>query len=79
MAVVRGVENGFAVARVAQQGFLTFSDAFGRILAEESSAKAPAAFLVQEILPGPGATFYTRFGDWFGWTCLIAVALLVTL
>lgn len=80
MAIVRGVENGFAIARVAVQGSLTFSDAYGRILAEDSSAKKPDALLVSEIVPGPGATFYTRRGDWFGWATVVAlVAMLVAL
>jgi apolipoprotein N-acyltransferase len=76
MAVARGVENGFAMARVAQQGLLTFVDAYGRILAEESSASSSEVLLVRDLNPGPGATFYTRFGDWFGWT---SVALFVAL
>jgi apolipoprotein N-acyltransferase len=77
MAVVRGVEDGFTMARTAQQGFLTFSDAYGRILAETSSSGVSEAFLVADLAPGPGATFYTRFGAWFGWLCVIAVAGLV--
>jgi apolipoprotein N-acyltransferase len=32
---------------------------------------------VADLAPGPGATFYTRFGAWFGWLCVIAVAGLV--
>jgi apolipoprotein N-acyltransferase len=75
MAVVRGVENGFTIARAAQEGLVTFSDGFGRILGEQSSAADP--LLVQNIPPGPGATFYTRYGDWFGWAnVLVTVALL---
>ena len=38
MAVTRGVENGFAVARAAGQGVVTVSDAYGRVLAEQQSA-----------------------------------------
>jgi apolipoprotein N-acyltransferase len=76
MAVMRGVENGFSMARAARQGLLTFSDAYGRILAETPSSTAPEALLLRDLGPGPGATFYTRTGDWFGW---ISVALLATL
>jgi apolipoprotein N-acyltransferase len=74
MAVVRGVEDGFTIARAAQQGFLTFSDAYGRILGETSSSRIPEAFLVANLPPGPGPTLYTRFGDWFGWLCVLALA-----
>jgi apolipoprotein N-acyltransferase len=69
MAVVRGVENGFTIARSAQEGVVTFSDAYGRIVDERSSSTDP--LLVQSISPGPGATVYTRYGDWFGWASLI--------
>jgi len=51
MAVVRGVENGFAIARTAQQGLLTLSDSRGRILAEASSGKAAEVLLVGELAP----------------------------
>lgn len=67
MAVVRGVENGFAVARAALEGSLTVSDAYGRIAAETTSAWRPDALLVTTVMPGPGATVYTRTGDWLGW------------
>jgi len=77
MAVVRGVENGFAVARTAQQGLLTVSDAYGRVLAEEASSTTPEAVLVRGISPGPGATLYTRHGDWFGWVNLLMLAALL--
>ncbi len=77
MAVVRGVEEGFTIARAAQQGRLTFSDAYGRILAEAPSSRMPDATLVANIPAGPGATIYTRFGNWFGWLCPVALAALL--
>jgi apolipoprotein N-acyltransferase len=64
------------MARVAQEGFLTFSDAYGRILAQERSSELPAAMLLRDIHSGPGPTFYTRTGDWFG---RINVVLLIVL
>jgi apolipoprotein N-acyltransferase len=73
MAVVRGVENGFTIARSAQQGLLTFSDAYGRILAEVPSGTQPEALLVREIFPGPGTTFYSRHGDWLGWMSTVGL------
>lgn len=74
MAVVRGVENGYSVARAAQQGLVTLSDGYGRIVAEGASADDVA--VVAELPPGPGPTFYTRTGDWLG---ALAVVLLATL
>jgi apolipoprotein N-acyltransferase len=77
MAVLRAVENGFALARTAQQGSLTLSDAYGRIVAETSSSQRPDALLTGDLVPGPGATFYARTGDWFGWLALCLAAILL--
>ncbi len=76
-AAVRGVEQGFAIARTAQQGVLTLSDGYGRVVVEKASSTAPEALLVGDISPGRGATPYTRLGDWFAWVnVLILPALL---
>ena len=77
MAVMRAVENGFTLARVAQQGNLTFSDPYGRILAETSSGGGPEALLLHTVSPGPGATPYSRFGDWLGWASVLGLAALL--
>ena len=66
MAVVRGVENGFTIARSTQGGLVTLSDSYGRILGERASATDP--IMVVAAPPGRGKTYYARFGDWFGWT-----------
>ncbi len=73
MAVMRAVEDGFSMARAAQQGLLTFSDAYGRILGEAASYTAPEALLVRSVPAGPGATVYNRLGDWFGWSCVLGL------
>lgn len=76
MAVVRGVENGFTIARSAQEGLVTVSDSYGRIVGEQTSATDP--MIVVTALPGVGPTFYAHYGDWFGWTnVLFAVALML--
>jgi apolipoprotein N-acyltransferase len=64
MAVVRGVENGFAVARSASQGLMTLSDAHGRIVAEKATVNGPA-MLVADLPAGQGHTLYSRIGDVF--------------
>lgn len=66
MAVMRGIENGFAVARSARGGRMTVSDAYGRVLAERTSA-AHVATLVADVPVAPLRTWYARFGDWFAW------------
>jgi apolipoprotein N-acyltransferase len=71
MAVVRGVENGFTIARSTQGGLVTLSDSYGRILSEQASATDP--IMVVAAPPGRGTTYYARFGDWFGWTNVLVV------
>lgn len=68
MAIVRAVEQGFTLVRSAQAGLLTVSTAYGRVIAETPSAPGRGALLVADVPAGPGATLYTRRGDWFAWS-----------
>jgi apolipoprotein N-acyltransferase len=78
IAMVRAVENGAALARAAGRGRITLSDAYGRIVAERSTAAAPVVTLLDDLQPGPGGTIYSRSGDWFASLCVIAlIALLI--
>ncbi|HJT44508.1 MAG TPA: nitrilase-related carbon-nitrogen hydrolase [Rhizomicrobium sp.] len=72
MAVMRGVENGFAVVRSAFNGLETVSDARGRVLARASTVQAGMVKLSAEVPLGPGPTLYTRIGDVFAWLCVAA-------
>ncbi|MBS1875570.1 MAG: hypothetical protein JSU00_20320 [Acidobacteria bacterium] len=72
MAILRGVESGFTVARAAKQGRLTVSDNRGRVLGEQITgdfatllAAAPVAYT---------RTLYASYGDWFGWLTVISLA-----
>ena len=68
MAVMRGVESGFSIARAAKEGLLTLSDDRGRLLAEQSSsASVPFSSIVANVPVRNSVTFYARFGDWFAW------------
>jgi apolipoprotein N-acyltransferase len=71
---MRGVEDGFSVARAARDGNLTVSDNRGRILAESRSDSAPYASLVAEVPSAHDATLYALLGDWFAWFALAALA-----
>ena len=42
---------------------------------EQSSARDPME--VQTNNAGPGATFYTHYGDWFGWVNVLMMGALV--
>lgn len=72
MAIMRGVESGFAIARAARSGRLTLSDDRGRVVAEASSEKHDASLLGTLPLHDT-QTLYARWGDWFVWLDLIAL------
>ncbi|HSN07513.1 MAG TPA: nitrilase-related carbon-nitrogen hydrolase [Hanamia sp.] len=72
MAILRGVENGFSEVRTARLGRLTISDYFGRVNAEVNSSNEKATSLVGQVSLDRIDTFYTRHGDWFGITVIIA-------
>ena len=74
MAIMRGVENGFAIVRAADEGLLTASDAEGRIIAQQSAGALGMTVLIAALPLGPGPTLYTRIGDTFAW-CLVLACL----
>lgn len=74
MAVMRGVEDGFSIARAAKGGSMTVSDSRGRMLAETRSNAAPFATLLVSVPAAHSRTLYLLLGDWFGW---VACALLL--
>jgi apolipoprotein N-acyltransferase len=77
MAVVRGVENGFAMVRSANEGFLTVSDDRGRILAQRDAATVRFASLLATAPVHHDDTLYTRWGDWFAWLNVAGLIALV--
>jgi apolipoprotein N-acyltransferase len=76
MAIMRGVENGFAVLRSAFNGLETISDAKGRVLAMASAMRPGMITAVADVPIGPGPTLYTRIGDVFAWACCAVAAAL---
>lgn len=76
MAILRGIESGFAMARSARDGRLTLSDDRGRVLAEASSVERDAQ-LVGELPLRNTHTLYGRWGDWFAWLCVAGFALVL--
>jgi len=73
IAVMRGVEDGFSIARAAKNGFLTVSDDRGRILGEVSSNSASFATLLVNVPALHSWTVYQSLGDSFA---SVAIALL---
>jgi apolipoprotein N-acyltransferase len=77
MAVLRAVENGFALVRSANNGFLTVSDDRGRLIGEAASSRSSSIFLLSDVKPGKGRTVYAIAGDWFAWVNLSFLLILV--
>jgi apolipoprotein N-acyltransferase len=77
MAMMRAVENGFALARSARNGLLTLSDKRGRILAEAATAPGRFGSITGRVNVAREQTFYTRTGDWFAWLCVGTFVVLV--
>jgi apolipoprotein N-acyltransferase len=71
IAVMRGVEDGFSIARAAKNGFLTVSDNRGRIVGEVSSSSAPFATLLVDVPAAHSWTVYQLLGDWFAWVAIV--------
>jgi apolipoprotein N-acyltransferase len=77
MAVLRGVESGFSIARSAKLGILTVTDDRGRVMAERNTLAVPFATVIATIPVHHDVTFYSHFGDWFAWLDLALLAVLL--
>jgi apolipoprotein N-acyltransferase len=73
MAIMRGMEDGFSIARAAKNGYLTVSDSRGRVLAEARSDSAPFATLLTKVPAAHQPTVYQILGDWFGWLVIVVL------
>ena len=74
IAVMRGVEDGFSIARAAKNGYLQVTDDRGRVLAQTRSDSAPFATLLTEVPSTHQNTLYLLLGDWFAWLALAILA-----
>ena len=73
VAIMRGIENGVAVARSARRGLLTLTDPYGRLVNRRASMSDATMTLVGDLPVGEGAghTLYARVGDVFAWISLV--------
>lgn len=79
MTVLRGVEGGFSITRAARHGISLVSDRHGRVIAERRSSATMGALVSRTPVDAGDATIYARFGDVFGWLCVLAWMLLLIL
>jgi apolipoprotein N-acyltransferase len=78
LSLMRAVEDGFTMVRDAKNGLLTVSDDRGRILAEEATRSDGALVTMLATVPvRHDSTLYQKWGDWFAWLDLIALAALL--
>jgi len=79
VAILRSVENGVPMARTARNGLLSLNDRYGRVVAQARSVGAFTTLIGDLPLNGRGGTtIYDRFGDAFGWLCLVVAFAIVT-
>ncbi len=71
MAVMRGVESGFSIARAARHGLLTASDNRGRVLVQRAGSPAGFVIATADVPVAHAATLYGHFGDWFAWVSIV--------
>jgi len=76
IAIMRGVEGGYAIAHAAKDGFLTVTDDRGRILGEVRTNSAAFASLLVDVPLHHDQTVFDHYGTWFPW--LAAILLLTT-
>ena len=79
IAAMRGVEDGFSIARSAKRSILYASDDRGRVLAEQNTMLLPFATVVTSVPVHHDVTLYSKLGDWFAWLNIALLAVLAVL
>ncbi|HTV14621.1 MAG TPA: nitrilase-related carbon-nitrogen hydrolase [Acidobacteriaceae bacterium] len=77
MAILRGVEDGFSIARSPKDGILTVTDDRGHVLAERESGAASFATVVARVPVTRQRTIYDHVGNWFPLLDLLAALILL--
>jgi apolipoprotein N-acyltransferase len=75
MAVMRAIENGVSVVRVADMGLSVIADPYGRILASVDHFTAGERVIVAQVPTRGVATLYPVIGDLFGWLAIVGFVL----
>ena len=77
--VFRAIENRRYLVRVANTGYSCIIDEKGRIVSEVKDEQGKKLFITKvhsaEIIPQTKETFYSLWGDWFVFICLIIILL----
>lgn len=76
VAILRGISNGFAIARVAAFGELSLVDPRGRVIARMISTPGATTSLSGSLPIGHGKTFYSTHPNLFGYLITLIVLLI---
>ena len=71
VGLLRGVEDGFSVIRMVNEGTSMAVDYRGHLLASQDFFTTPARILIVDLPTRGVSTLYGRLGDWFAWLCII--------
>lgn len=74
---LRAIENGFSFVRSTYNGISYAIDYNGHILAIMDSEKSKDGMMVVDIPIKGIRTFYSRWGDWLGWACVLGALVCV--
>ena len=77
MAMVRAIENGISVVRVADNGLSAVYDPYGRTLATMDHFTAGERVIVAQVPTTGVGTLYPLIGDLFGWLAVAGFAALI--
>ncbi len=76
ISTFRAVENRIGIVRAVNTGISAFIDPSGYVHDvvngyEQTEFDGNAGYVSANVLVDSRYTFYTRFGDWFGWLCAV--------
>ena len=71
VGLLRGVEDGFSIVRMVNEGTSMAVDYRGHLLASQDFFTTPNRVLVVDLPTRGISTPYARLGDWFAWLCII--------
>ena len=73
----RAIEEGVSLIKPTHNGLSVIVDPYGRVLAELDTIAAAQPFAFATVPRQGVATLYARFGDWFAWLAVGALALVL--
>ncbi len=68
VGLLRGLENGFSVVRMTNEGTSMAIDGSGRVLARQEFFETADRIMVADVPTRRLPTVYALFGEWFAWT-----------